>query len=516
MILEALATITLGTIAYRVNNKDSIAEKKQRRLVQDKWKLLMDAIGNKAENKIKQEYKILDVIPKHYGFDSIVSLPIGVDCNEFRKIIPAIQQIYMSEVIAEPSKEKKNTVYMRVHEAIKSISEKDSIRFSWYKYFHTGNKFRNSFGETYNIESISPIKDLNKDDIGYKLSVSIPSQLNYSDLSNSCDDLSKVLNKCFITYNNESKKVECNVITKPIDNSYKFTPIKKLKSWQLYIGMGYDYEPIILDYKVVPNCLIGGVVGSGKTVSLIMAFVNLCATRDDFELNVAMMSEKEDLRIFKNVKQCRNYCNTPTETIELLKELNKEMKRRNQLFAKCETYCSNIHKYNSIVKPNKRLKVIHIISDEIADLMEYPQAEDLLWNLIRKGRSAGIYMTLATQRATIANMSPEIKAQLGNKICFNQSNTASALTILSAEGLAKRAVSLEKSREFIADYSGGVTIGKTLFLSEEMMVDLLKDVQKPREEVEIKENQPNKSEKPQKTIKKEDKNVIKFENINKK
>lgn len=515
MLLESLLGLGGCYMAYRLNNKDDITKKKQKRIIENKWNKLMDAIGTKAENKIKQEYKILKIIHTHYGFDAIISLPFGVNCNKFRELIPAIQQVYIAEVIAEPSKEKKNTVYMRVHSVENPISEKDKIRFSWYKYFHTGNKFRNSFGETYNIESISPIKDLNKDDIGYKLSISIPSQLNYSDLDASCDDLSKVLSKCFITYNNETKKVNCNVITKPIDNSYKFTPIKNLKSWQLYIGMGYDYEPIILDYRVTPNCLIGGVVGSGKTVSLITAFVNLCATRDDFDLCIGMMSEKEDLRIFQNVKQCKSYCNTPSETIKLLKDLNKEMKRRNQLFAKCKGYCSNIYKYNSMVEPKKRLKVIHFISDEIADFMEYSESQELLWNLIRKSRSAGIYITLATQRATIENMSPEIKSQLTNKICFNQSNVASALTVLSAEGLAKRAVSLEKSREFIADYNGGVAIGKTLFLSEDMMIDLLKDVQKPIKSEE-KDHEDNKEE--EIVDKKENENnqskIISFKNIN--
>ena len=515
MILETLAMVGCLAGAYTLNNQEDIKNRKIENNIKNKWNKLMDSIGNKSENKIEQKYEILKIIRKNYGFDVIIGLPIGLDCNEFRKLIPSIQQLYMGDVIAEPSKDKKNTIYMRVHESDKNISDKDKIRFEWYRYFHTGNKFRNAFGETYIIDSISPIKDLNKDEIGYKLSISIPSQLNYSDLDNAVDDLSKVLNKCFITYNNESKKAECDVITKAIDNNYKFTPIKKLKAWQLYVGMGYDYKPIILDYKVVPNCLIGGVVGSGKTVSLIMAFVNLCVTRNDFDLYIGMMSEKEDLRILQNVKQCKRYCNSPAETIKLLEDLNKEMDRRNKLFAKCKEYCSNIYKYNSLVSNDKKLKIIHFISDEVADLMEYSESQDLLWNLIRKSRSAGIYITLASQRATINNMSPEIKAQLGNKICFNQSNSASALSILSGEGLAKRAVSLEKSREFIADYTGGISIGKTLYLSEDMMVDLLKDVQKP---VEIEEKQPKSSKKSNKPVKKEEKAAevrpISFKNIN--
>lgn len=392
MILETLAMVGCLAGAYTLNNQEDIKNRKIENNIKNKWNKLMDSIGNKSENKIEQKYEILKIIRKNYGFDAIIGLPIGLDCNEFRKLIPSIQQLYMGDVIAEPSKDKKNTIYIRVHESDKDISDKDKIRFEWYRYFHTGNKFRNTFGETYTIDSISPIKDLNKDEIGYKLSISIPSQLNYSDLDASCDDLSKVLSKCFITYNNNSKKAECDVITKAIDNNYKFTPIKKLKAWQLYVGMGYDYKPIILDYKVVPNCLIGGVVGSGKTVSLIMAFVNLCVTRNDFDLYIGMMSEKEDLRILQNVKQCKRYSNSPAETIKLLEDLNKEMDRRNKLFAKYEEYCSNIYKYNSLVSNDKKLKIIHFISDEVADLMEYSESQDLLWNLIRKSRSAGIYI----------------------------------------------------------------------------------------------------------------------------
>ena len=176
---------------------------------------------------------------------------------------------------------------------------------------------------------------------------------------------------------------------------------------------------------------------------------------------------------------------------------------------------ANIYKYNSLVSNDKKLKIIHFISDEVADLMEYSESQDLLWNLIRKSRSAGIYITLASQRATINNMSPEIKAQLGNKICFNQSNSASALSILSGEGLAKRAVSLEKSREFIADYTEGVAIGKTLFLSENMMVDLLKNVQKP---IKSEDKQSENNKKLEESVEKEDKTqqgkVISFKNIN--
>ena len=472
MILE-LATMS-GCLygIYKLNNHTKIQERKYIKSIENKWELLMDSLGSKVEDKIEKRYELLKIIPKQYGFDAIVSIPIGLSSVEFRKLLPSIQQLYKADVIAEPSNDK-NSMYMRVNDNDK-LSEKDVIRLKWYRYFNNGKDFRNSFGETYKITNINDVLSPSKEIIGYKLLVTIPSELTYSNLVKEVNDLSRVFDKCFIDFNDKTKQAECTVITKPIDDNTKFSPVK-CEPWQVYVGMDYTYKPIILDYKESANALIAGKVGSGKTVAMIMGFINLCSQREDFDLVVAMMSEKEDLRIFKDVKQCRCYSNNAEKTLKLLQWLNSEMRRRNRLFAEMDNYCTNIYKYNSLVKKNKKIKILHVLIDEIADFMIDTKYSDLLFNLIRKSRSCGIYLTVATQRASINNLSPEVKGQLSNKVCFNMVNSASALTVLSGEGLAIRAVELEKSREFIVDYTDGLDIAKTLYLSEDMMVNLLKD-----------------------------------------
>lgn len=246
--------------------------------------------------------------------------------------------------------------------------------------------------------------------------------------------------------------------------------------------MGYDWNPIILDYSLNANSLIGGIQGSGKTNSLISAFINLCNQcngylyEDSFDLMVCNMGEKNDLRVFRDTKQCKYYANNEAEVVSMLRYLKKEMNRRNKLFAEQESFCFNVHQYNKLVKDkSKQLKVIHLIGDEIADFMASDAIQDLLWDIIRKSRSSGIYVTVATQRGSLANMSSEIKGQLVNKICFSQPNTASALTIMSGEDVAKRVMSLEKKRECLVDYGEGIKVAKTLYLDERMMEKLLKD-----------------------------------------
>ena len=308
-------------------------------------------------------------------------------------------------------------------------------------------------GETINIDSTDEIKSPTGEIVGYKVESQIPVGLSYDKIKNSYDTITKTLGKCFLNFNYKTMKLETSIIHIPISDDYEFYPIK-IKPWELYIAMGHDWKPIILDYSQNANSLIGGMQGSGKTNALFSAFINLCNQcngdfyEDGFELMVSNMGEKNDLRIFKDVKQCKYYANNEAEVLSMLRYLKKEMDNRNKLFAEQKNYCFNIHQYNNLIKDkSKQLKVIHLIADEIADFMCSEDIQELLWDLIRKSRSSGIYITMATQRGSLKNLDSEIKGQFGNQICFSQPNTASALTIMSGEDVAKRVLSPEKKTE---------------------------------------------------------------------
>ena len=104
--------------------------------------------------------------------------------------------------------------------------------------------------------------------------------------------------------------------------------------------------------------------------------------------------------------------------------------------------------------------------------VEVDGVQDLLFDLLRKARSSGIYFIFASQRFSLANINPESKSNLCSKVLFKMSNTASANTV--ADNLTQQIVNLPPSREFIADYQDGVYQGKTLQLTEEQMVEYIK------------------------------------------
>lgn len=481
MILEGLLCVGTAYSAYRYFGYDMHNERKLKREVKKRWNTLMDSMGHRAENKIYQEFEILKIIPKHYGFDAVISLPFSKKFLDIINLIPSLESCFKANVMASTTDDK-NTAYLRFHFVNREISQKDKLRFNWFKTFYNIDGCITKTGETINIISMEEIKSPSDDIVGYKVNSRIPIGLSYDKIKNSYDTITKTLGKCFLNFNYKSMELETSIIHVPISDDSKFKTIK-VKPWELYVAMGYDWQPIVLDYSLNANCLIGGIQGSGKTNALISAFINLCNQcngdyyDDSFDLMVCNMGEKNDLRVFRDVKQCRYYANNESEVLSMLKYLKKEMDRRNKLFSKQKSFCFNIHQYNKLIKDkSKQLKVIHLIGDEIADFMCNDEIQSLLWDIIRKSRSSGIYITVATQRGSLANMSSEIKGQLANKISFSQPNTASALTIMSGEDVAKRVMSLEKKRECLVDYMEGIKVAKTLYLDERMMEDLLTGV----------------------------------------
>lgn len=474
MFVES-AIVLAGVSAVALNLTDDYRSKKREiKEIKYKWNLLMDSIGGIATNSIKQAYSLLEIFPKHYGFDCIISLPYGTHTQDLRKLLPKIEVVYGANSVVEPSDNGKSA-YMRVHYKGVDISNKDNCKIKWYSYFQE-NKFRNANGETYKLNNGKDIFSPNDKELvlGTKYTVQIPSGLTYDSLKNEEVELSKVFGLCQVDYDSKKRETTCELINSKVPDDEKFVPIK-VNPWELYIGMEHNWTPIVLNYIQTPNGLIAGRVGSGKTVSLITGILNLVCTCDNWDLYIAMIGEKQDLAIFKNAKQTKYYAQSSSSTIKLIKHLTNEMNRRNKLFSDCNKMCFNIKRYNTIMPKEKQLNYIHLIVDELADLMEDDSIQDILWNLIRKSRSAGIYLTLSSQRFSLANVSAEVKANLSCKVIFKMMNSASASTVISGDNLAQRVVSLEPSREFLVEYQDGIKVGKTLQLTENQMIELMKD-----------------------------------------
>lgn len=494
--------------------KEDYIKSKIEKSIKEKWKILMERVNsvdiskdtftNSKYNDFSKRvkfYTLEDIFIKHYGFDAIIVLPYGKSLKNFRELIPAMSVIYKAEIIAEYSSAK-SSVYMRCHIEGLDISDIDLTIFKWYQMF-SDSKLRNYSGETFKLTNRKnihhPTKKIKNEKtekeepvvIGNRYTISIPSGLSYDILESKLVDLNKTFGICCLHFNDDTKITTIEIMNIKVPDNEKFELIK-LKPWQLYIGMTHYYKPIILDFKTSPNVLIGGQSGSGKTVAMITGLINLILSNDESMVNlyVSMLSDKQDLKIFKNLPHCKYYAKTYNEAYKELQFLSKEVARRNKLFDDSDEYGGivNIYDYNKKF-PNKKIPIIYFVIDEVASFSVNGTEESkeeketkercsaFMWKINREGRSAGVYCVLATQRGSVQNLSSEVKGNLGNQICFCFPNIASALTVLGDGDLATLAIKQKKQREFIC-VSDEVYHGKTLYLDNDMMVKLLKPLMK--------------------------------------
>ncbi|MBN1076055.1 hypothetical protein DVV91_17180 [Clostridium botulinum] len=473
-------------------------EYKVKKAIKSKWELFMERVNNvdltKKDNSFKKtNYFIMeDIFIKHYGFDCVITMPYDKSLNDFRKLLPAISVLYRGEVIAEYSSTK-SSVYMRCHLQGLKIDELDNIKFQWYGMF-ADSKMRNSNGETFKLSKSEKIyhptkidKEGNKELIGYRFNINMPVGLNYEILESNLINLNKFFGICSLHFDDKKNKIFIEIMNKKVPDNEKFEPIK-VKPWELHCGITHYYKPIKMNFKESPNCLIGGASGTGKTIAMIMAMLNLILMNDANLVNlyITMLSDKQDLRAFKNTKHCKYYANTYKDALKELSFLSKEVSRRNKLFSDIDEYGSitNIYEYNKL-KNTKKLPLIYFCIDEVASFSVNgieendceknikKRCESLLWKIVREGRSSGVYCILATQRGSLANMSGEIKGNLGNQLSFYFPNVASALTILGDGDLASLAIKQRKQREFIG-VCDEIYNGKTLYLDMKMVINYLK------------------------------------------
>jgi hypothetical protein len=459
-----------------------------RNKIKSQFNQYLESLTNsQSENSINQQPLINEIYIREFGFCLIIHLPNGYDYSKFRNLLPSLELLYKGEIYAELTENK--SVYLKCHLNGLNISDLDKIKFKWYRHF-SNSKSRNAYGDTYKITKTKQIKNPNNDKeiVGYRLFVHINEGLKFEELQKEEDALSKILGKTFIEWNKDYNCAEIEVITKLLDNKEPFRMVK-CNPWELYVATSYSYKNILLDFKYSANVIFGGINGSGKTVSEIGSILNLTKqhNRDILRLYVSFESFKSDLRILSHLPQCEYYGTSIDESLRLMRFLLKEAKRRNKLFEQCTKFTTNVFDYNKTHK--NKLPYSYFISDEITEFNTKPHDNDIVKKkkeefislfdeLGRTGRSAGVWIIVATQRASKDNLTPALKSQLNCVVCGKQVNVSSALTLFgNGEQNASRVTRLDKkNREFLIENQDGISLGKILYFTNGMMEEFVKDI----------------------------------------
>jgi len=206
----------------------------------------------------------------------------------------------------------------------------------------------------------------------------------------------------------------------------------------MILGKDIVGQPFITDLKKLPHLLIAGTTGSGKSVGINAMILSLLYKNSPDNLKLIMIDPKMlEFSIYNDIPHLLTPVITrPTEAINALANMVKEMERRYSMMAKTRT--KNIENYNdkAMEENFEPFPYIVIIIDELADLMmtSGKEVEINIARLAQMARASGIHLVVATQRPSVDVVTGLIKANLPSRISYKVGQRVDSKIILDSMG----------------------------------------------------------------------------------
>lgn len=171
------------------------------------------------------------------------------------------------------------------------------------------------------------------------------------------------------------------------------------------------------DYIKSPHALIAGATSSGKTYMLY--YLMLQFAQQDAEIYILDPKRSDLSSLIHFIPEGHNHVAiTPNQICGILRTVNDEMNLRyEKYFSQPTKMGENFQYYN--------LQPIVIFFDEVAAFNEEDkkvakEADSYLKQLLFKGRQAGIFLILSTQKPTAEAIPTAIRDQMGLRIALGQ------------------------------------------------------------------------------------------------
>lgn len=333
--------------------------------------------------------------------------------------------------------------------------------------------------DTFSLTDIEPVS------YGYNAKVLIPYGLTFEGLEGAMDLIQDSL-PCILMLTKKKNEnfAYARIIQTPAKVG-KFSP-PKVKPYEVFLGIGFDGEPIVIDMNELPHLFICGSTGSGKSKLVDHILTSLIYNSSVFELELYLVQiAKEDLYIYEDMDQVRCFATSIEKTYLMLKHISNKMHERSKLIIplKKKGIAGKITEYNKR-NPANIMSTVYVVIDEFSSLMvkmsdgkqvkEWKRSiMDCLEEIAQIGRSVGVFLILSLQRPTADKMPPFVKAMCNVKISFRQTNKKSSEVALDDDS----ALNLEP-RMAIMDI-GERTYLKTLEITDKAIINYLKPHIKP-------------------------------------
>ncbi|MCT8976276.1 FtsK/SpoIIIE domain-containing protein [Clostridium sp. CX1] len=312
---------------------------------------------------------------------------------------------------------------------------------------------------------------------GYSIIINLNGK-GFEKLSGAKDSIETKLGyETYIEQNRNLKTATIKIIVLPLTENTEFRPYKT-KPYEIYGGLSYTMQELVVNMRRFPNILVSGQVGAGKTEIIRILLCNLINNFTERDVNIyfADLADVADYDVFQKCKQVKGYARTLEETEKLFNYLIHVYTKRLEIFAK--NGCKNIQEYNDKFY-GKRMAYDYLVLDEFGDYFPVNKLEDnyqvkvkcynLIKHMTRKFRKVGIYLIVGIQRPDTSILDPNLKANLCTKIGFSQNNDASSLVICDTTELANI-----ENRKALLMYGNKRAWFKSLYINDDLITEYIK------------------------------------------
>ena len=207
----------------------------------------------------------------------------------------------------------------------------------------------------------------------------------------------------------------------------------------LALGKDMDNIDIIADLHQMPNLLISGTTGSGKSICISSLIISLLFQKKPDELKLVIIDTKKiDFSNYNGLPHllCPVITDSKQGTIAL-KNISQEVERRNELLEYTKT--KSITEYNDFCNNNTnytKLPFIVVIINELADLeiTSSSELENSVSMIAQSARKVGVHLIICTQLPSSNIITSAIKNNIPARIALSVPSGMASRVILDENG----------------------------------------------------------------------------------
>lgn len=244
------------------------------------------------------------------------------------------------------------------------------------------------------------------------------------------------------------------------------------------VAVGVDEEGKIKRHSVprLPNLLIGGSTGTGKSNFLHALISSLMLTNTPEEMQFVLFDPKlVEFTVYNGLAHLYNRHVYQSEDMDyILDELYDEMNARFEIFQACGV--DNVFKYNEWASEAnaEKLPYLIVIADEFMELYTDERIDKTV-RVLQKCRSAGIHFILASQAPERCVLVAPLRAYFTTKLIFATATVSQSWALLDKPV----AVGLKVGEAYFRPPSGKMVKLKTpyaYFSDVKTIVEILREV----------------------------------------